>query len=101
MGLNDLENEKERILKEEMEKINEEYDKKRKDFETQQKIERSTKINGCRVLKMKRRSEVLEQILKETTVKLAKEVCTDSAPYKKLMTSFIVQVHLTPIVWWW
>ena len=38
IGLNDLEKEKERILKEEMEKINEEYDKKRKDYETEQKM---------------------------------------------------------------
>ena len=38
MGLNDLETEKERILKEEMERINEEFDMKRKDYETQQKM---------------------------------------------------------------
>ena len=38
MGLNELANEKDKILKEEMEKINEEYDKKRKDFETKMKM---------------------------------------------------------------
>eukprot|EP00829_Urostomides_striatus_P010551 TRINITY_DN2492_c0_g1_i5.p1 TRINITY_DN2492_c0_g1~~TRINITY_DN2492_c0_g1_i5.p1 ORF type:complete len:233 (+),score=60.12 TRINITY_DN2492_c0_g1_i5:125-823(+) len=91
IGLNELENEKDRILKEEMTKINEEYDKKKKEFETQQKIERSTKINECRVRKMKKRDELLEQILKDGKQKLKDETCLETPEYKELIKQLIIQ----------
>ena len=54
--------------------------------------ERSTKINACRVRKMKMRSELLEKIVKETGAKLEGEICVESEQYKKLLKLYVLQV---------
>jgi V-type H+-transporting ATPase subunit E len=61
-----FEKEKDKIVKEEVEILNEEFDKKMRNFTMQMNIERSTKINQSRLKKMTARNECMLKVLSET-----------------------------------
>lgn len=69
--------------------IQEEFTKKEKDREVQERISRSAEIGECRVKKMKIRDELLQNLLKEAGAKCA--VVTRGQNYPQLLQKLIVQ----------
>ena len=69
--------------------IQEEFAKKEKDREIQERIARSTEVGACRVKKMKIRDELLHTLLKEAGAKCA--VVTRGQNYPQLLQKLIVQ----------
>ena len=69
--------------------IQEEFTKKEKDREIQERIARSTEIGECRVKKMKLRDELLQTLLSEAGAKCA--VVARGQNYPQLLQKLIVQ----------
>ena len=69
--------------------IQDEFTKKEKDREVQERIARSTEIGECRVKKMKIRDELLHTLLSEAGAKCA--VVTRGQNYPQLLQKLIVQ----------
>lgn len=69
--------------------IQEEFTKKEKDREIQERIARSAEIGECRVKKMKLRDDMLNNLLKEAGAKCA--VVTRGQNYPQLLQKLIVQ----------
>lgn len=70
-------------------KLMEEYAKKEKDLEVNQRVARSAAIGSARVTKMKARDDLLEDLKKETTTKLA-AICKGNG-YREFVKNLIVQ----------
>ena len=69
--------------------IQDEFTKKEKDREIQERIARSSEIGACRVKKMKIRDELLQSLLKEAGAKCA--VVAKGQNYPQLLQKLIVQ----------
>lgn len=69
--------------------IQDEFTKKEKDREIQERIARSAEIGECRVKKMKLRDELLQNLLTEAGAKCA--VVTRGQNYPQLLQKLIVQ----------
>jgi len=69
--------------------IQEEFTKKEKDREIQERIARSTEIGECRVKKMKLRDELLQTLVSEAASKCA--VVARGQNYPQLLQKLIVQ----------
>jgi len=92
IGDNAMENEKDKLVKEEMNEIIEAYEKKKRDFNMEQQISKSKRINDCRVEKMNNRNNFIQKLIQETKTKLENEICQkDNKSYKSLMRDLILQ----------
>jgi V-type H+-transporting ATPase subunit E len=69
--------------------IQEEFAKKEKDREVQERITRSSEIGACRVKKMKIRDELLQTLLSEAATKCA--IVARGSNYPQLLQKLIVQ----------
>lgn len=69
--------------------IQDEFTKKEKDREIQERIARSAEIGECRVKKMKIRDDLLQNLMKEAGAKCA--VVTRGQNYPQLLQKLIVQ----------
>ncbi len=81
--------EKQTLVHEAKLNIQEEFTKKEKDREIQERIARSAEIGECRVKKMKIRDELLQNLLQEAGAKCA--VVTRGTNYPQLLQKLIVQ----------
>lgn len=61
-----FEKEKDKIVQEGLKQMNEDYDKKMMNLTMNLNIERSTKINQTRLLKMKERNTCIDKVKEET-----------------------------------
>lgn len=66
MGQRMFEKEKDKIVQEGIEAMNDEYDKKNMNLTMNLNIERSTKINQTRILRMKERNNCIDKVKDET-----------------------------------
>lgn len=82
--------EKQRLVNQMKEKIVQEYERKRKQIETQKAIARSTAINKSRLETIKARQDVLGHIANDTKAKVAQELANE-AKAKSFITKLIVQ----------
>lgn len=81
--------EKQTLVHEAKLQIQEEFTKKEKDRQVQQRITRSAEIGACRVKKMKMRSDLLETLMKEAGAKCA--VVARGNNYPQLLQKLVVQ----------
>mmetsp|Transcript_20799 Transcript_20799/g.57818 ORF Transcript_20799/g.57818 Transcript_20799/m.57818 type:complete len:223 (-) Transcript_20799:116-784(-) len=81
--------EKQTLVHEAKLNIQDEFTKKEKDRQIQERIARSTEVGTCRVKKMKLRDELLQTLLKEAGAKCA--VVTRGQNYPQLLQKLIVQ----------
>lgn len=81
--------EKQTLVHEAKLNIQEEFAKKEKDLEVQERIARSAEIGQCRVKKMKLRDELLQTLVKQAAEKLA--LFAKGQNYPQLMQKLIVQ----------
>lgn len=81
--------EKQTLVHEAKLNIQEEFAKKEKDREIQERIARSAEIGECRVKKMKIRDDLLQTLLSEAGAKCA--VVTRGTNYPQLLQKLIVQ----------
>ena len=81
--------EKQTLVHEAKLNIQDEFTKKEKDREVQERIARSSEIGQCRVKKMKIRDELLQTLLSEAGAKCA--VVTRGQNYPQLLQKLIVQ----------
>lgn len=89
-ALEDFNIEKLKLVQQMKDKIRQEFDKKAKKLEVQRSIDRSTAINRARL----RRIAAQEQVVNEVCVQSQKQlagISSDTAKYKELLTSLIVQ----------
>jgi V-type H+-transporting ATPase subunit E len=81
--------EKQTLVHEAKLNIQDEFAKKEKDREIQERIARSAEIGACRVKKMKLRDDLLKTLISEAGAKCA--VVTRGANYPQLLQKLIVQ----------
>ena len=81
--------EKQTLVHEAKLNIQEEFNKKEKDREIQERISRSSEIQECRVKKMKLRDELLQNLIQEAGAKCA--VVARGQNYPQLLQKLIVQ----------
>jgi V-type H+-transporting ATPase subunit E len=81
--------EKQTLVHEAKLNIQDEFAKKEKDREVQERIARSAEIGDCRVKKMKIRDDLLQSLLKEAGAKCA--VVARGGNYPQLLQKLIVQ----------
>ncbi|KAL3931929.1 MAG: hypothetical protein SGARI_004090, partial [Bacillariaceae sp.] len=81
--------EKQTLVHEAKLNIQDEFAKKEKDREIQERIARSAEIGSCRVKKMKLRDDLLKTLVSEAGAKCA--VVTRGANYPQLLQKLIVQ----------
>jgi len=82
--------EKQRIVQEERIRIMKDFEKKEKQIEVQKKIQYSNELNNSRLTVLKAREEGVQKLLADAHKRLSL-VTKDSASYKKLLQSLIVQ----------
>eukprot|EP00933_Yihiella_yeosuensis_P073094 TRINITY_DN8166_c0_g7_i1.p1 TRINITY_DN8166_c0_g7~~TRINITY_DN8166_c0_g7_i1.p1 ORF type:complete len:236 (-),score=71.65 TRINITY_DN8166_c0_g7_i1:171-878(-) len=82
--------EKLKIVNASKEKIQQEYQKKAKQVETQAAIARSTAINRSRLEKIKKRQDMLVQLSNDCKTSLVQQLKTE-ATHKQIITQLIVQ----------
>jgi len=70
-------------------KIQDDFTKKEKDREVQERIARSTEIGECRVKKMKLRDDLLKKLLEDSASKCA--IVAKGGNYPQLLQKLIVQ----------
>ncbi len=98
LGQRMFEKEKDKIVQEGVQQLNEEYDKKILQLNMNLNIERSTKINKTRLQRMTERNECIEKVKDQTKEKIKNEIISNpSNPiYRELMKKLIMQVSLIP-----
>lgn len=72
-------------------KLNEEFEKKSAQKETEYKIQHSNIVNEARTRKLLAKNKALLKLLNKTQLKLAAKITTNSTFYKGLLEDFIVQ----------
>eukprot|EP00045_Choanoeca_perplexa_P022964 m.11493 g.11493 ORF g.11493 m.11493 type:complete len:229 (+) comp9823_c0_seq1:38-724(+) len=82
--------EKARIVQEETLKINQQFERKAKQVETQKKIEYSNKLNAARLQVLKAQEDALKDITQQAGDKL-ETITKDKAQYKKLLQDLLTQ----------
>jgi V-type H+-transporting ATPase subunit E len=93
MGQRLFEKEKDKIVQEGLEAMNEEFDKKIMTLTMNLNIERSTKINQTRILRMQERNKCIDRVKDETKEQLLKTIVNPTNyMYKGAMKNLIVQV---------
>lgn len=95
MGQRLFEKEKDKIVQEGLEAMNEEYDKKNMNLTMNLNIERSTKINQTRILRMKERNNCIDKVKDETKEQMLKTIVNPTNyMYKNAMKNLMIQVSL-------
>ena len=93
MGQRVFEKEKDKIVQTGVENLREEMEKKLFNLNMNLNIERSTKINQTRLLRMKERNECIKKIKEEAKEMMLKTIVTpDKEQYKTAMKNLIIQV---------
>ena len=88
-----FEKEKDKIVQQGLDQMNEDYDKKMMNLTMNLNIERSTKINQTRLLKMKERSNCVDRVKDEAKEQMLKTVVNPSNyMYKGALKNLIIQV---------
>lgn len=82
--------EKAKIVQQESSNLDAQFEKKKKQVETQQKIAKSNQSNKARLEVLKLREERLEGLFDKTKAQL-KELSKDQAKYKKLLENLLLQ----------
>lgn len=94
MGQRLFEKEKDKIVQEGLEAMNDEFDKKLMNLTMNLNIERSTKINQTRILKMAESNKCLDKVKEETKEQLLKTIVNPTNyMYKGAMKNLIIQVR--------
>ncbi|CDW84804.1 UNKNOWN [Stylonychia lemnae] len=92
MGQRMFEKEKEKIVQEGVESLNTEFDKKLMNLTMNLNIERSTKINQTRILRMTERNKCIEKVKEETKEQLLKTIVNPTNyMYKNAIKNLIIQ----------
>ncbi|ETO15120.1 vacuolar H+-ATPase E subunit, partial [Reticulomyxa filosa] len=86
----EFQHEKGRILQPERIRIIQEYDKKKKQLEIEQRIEFSKRVNESRLQVLKEREKLMKQTQEKTFQKLA-ELKSNRKAYEKFVKSLIIQ----------
>lgn len=93
MGQRMFEKEKDKIVEQGLESMNEEFDKKIMNLTMNLNIERSTKINQTRLLRMTERSKCVDKVKEETKEQMLKTVVNPTNyMYKGAIKNLIIQV---------
>mmetsp|Transcript_23877 Transcript_23877/g.21219 ORF Transcript_23877/g.21219 Transcript_23877/m.21219 type:complete len:160 (+) Transcript_23877:601-1080(+) len=92
MGQRLFEKEKSKIVKEEINTLHTENEKKKQNLQMELNIQRSQKINSTRLAKMSEREKCIQSIKEELKEKLVSQIATTSNPeYKKFLKDLIIQ----------
>lgn len=95
MGQRIFEKEKDKIVQHGVETLAEDMEKKLFNLTMNLNIEKSTKINSTRLLRMKERNVCIQKIKEEARDQLLKTIVNPDKPqYKMAMKNFIIQVIL-------
>ncbi|XP_006456053.1 hypothetical protein AGABI2DRAFT_195316 [Agaricus bisporus var. bisporus H97] len=86
--------EKAKLVRQEQQAIDAQYEKKRKGVEVAQKIAQSTLINKSRLRLLHRREEHLQDLFSEARSQLTKLAASDPAAYSQFLQGVIVQGFL-------
>jgi V-type H+-transporting ATPase subunit E len=93
-----FEKEKDKIVQQGLETMNEEYDKKIMNLTMNLNIERSTKINQTRILRMTERNKCIDRVKEETKEQMLKTIVNPTNyMYKNAMKNLIIQVSITAL----
>ena len=88
-----FEKEKDKIVQQGLDQMNEDYDKKMMNLTMNLNIEKSTKINQTRLLKMKERNNCVDRVKEEAKEQMLKTVVNPSNyMYKGALKNLIIQV---------
>lgn len=88
-----FEKEKDKIVQEGLEAMNNEFDKKIMNLTMNLNIERSTKINQTRILRMQERNKCVEKVKEETREQMLKTIVNPTNYlYKGAIKNLIIQV---------
>ena len=88
-----FEKEKDKIVQEGLEAMNEEFDKKIMNLTMNLNIERSTKINQTRILRMQERNKCMDKVKEETREQMLKTIVNPTNyMYKGAIKNLIIQV---------
>ena len=91
MGQRLFEKEKDKIVQAGIENLHEDFDKKMNSLTMNLNIERSTKINATRLLRMKERNNCIVKIKEEAKENMLKTiVAPDKFQYKSCMKNLII-----------
>eukprot|EP00730_Choanoeca_flexa_P018221 TRINITY_DN8854_c0_g1_i1.p1 TRINITY_DN8854_c0_g1~~TRINITY_DN8854_c0_g1_i1.p1 ORF type:complete len:229 (+),score=77.45 TRINITY_DN8854_c0_g1_i1:145-831(+) len=82
--------EKARIVQEETLKINQQFERKAKQVETQKKIEYSNKLNAARLQVLKAQEDALKSVTEQAASKL-EGITKDAGKYKELLKDLLTQ----------
>lgn len=83
-------------MQEGLKNLNEEYDKKIMNLTMNLNIERSTKINQTRILRMSERNKCIERVRDETKEQMLKTIVNPTNyMYKGAMKNLIIQVSIS------
>jgi V-type H+-transporting ATPase subunit E len=97
MGQRLFEKEKDKIVQEGLEMMNEEFDKKIMNLTMNLNIERSTKINQTRLLRMTERNKCIDKVKEETKEQMLKTIVNPTNyMYKGAVKNLIIQVSAAP-----
>lgn len=95
MGQRLFEKEKDKIVCEGIDGLNDEFDKKMMNLTMNLNIERSTKINQTRILRMTERNKCIDRVKDETKEQLLKTIVNPTNyMYKGAMKNLIIQVSI-------
>lgn len=95
MGQRLFEKEKDKIVQEGLEALNDEFDKKLMNLTMNLNIERSTKINQTRILRMTERNKCVNKVKEETKEQLLKTIVNPTNyMYKGAIKNLIIQVSI-------
>lgn len=93
MGQRLFEKEKDKIVQEGLEAMNEEFDKKIMNLTMNLNIEKSTKINQTRLLRMTERNKCIDKVKEEAKEQMLKTIVNPTNyMYKGAMKNLIIQV---------
>ena len=88
-----FEKERDKMVQEEVESVQEEFEKKLRNISMQRNIERSTKINSLRLEKMNERDKLIQRLLTESKEHLSQTLADPANPkYARTLQQLIVQV---------
>ena len=91
MGQKLFEKEKDKIVQEGLASLNDEFEKKMNKLQMDLNIERSTKINQSRILRMRERNGCIEKIKEETKENLLKtKVNPTNHEYKSCIKKLLI-----------
>ena len=93
VGQRMFEKERDKMVAEEVESVQEEFEKKLRNISMARNIERSTKINALRLEKMNSRDKLIQRLIVESKEHLGKTLADPANPkYARTLQQLIVQV---------